>query len=133
MSQKSKRNVSNLQNETSFGEDYDMERERLPSSLASTFVGDLNSLDLLSQEYESFMMTDNEDDPTEVAKPPPNAESNVKPSDAAPSHDSGAEPLSNAKVSSFSVLSKSANDRKNKKAVYEFVLPNNNVKSGDIT
>ncbi|RIA87447.1 hypothetical protein C1645_286795 [Glomus cerebriforme] len=120
MSQESKEDYSmfNRQDETSF-EDYDMERERLPSSLNSTFVGEMSTLGLLSsQENDLF------DDPKVTANQQP--PTNVKLSDATP-HVVG------SRVSSFSVLSKSTNDRKNKKAIYEFVVPNNKTKSGDTT
>jgi len=117
-------------------EDDDMERERLPSSVSSSFVGEMNSLDLLSQN-DPFIMTDNEGpihDPKEAKQPPSNTATDVKSNDAGPSRAVGAGPSSNAKVSSFSVLSlKSQNNRKNKKAVYEFVIPNNRVKSGGMT
>ncbi|EXX61016.1 Pol4p [Rhizophagus irregularis DAOM 197198w] len=137
MSQESKKDNStfNRHDEISFrDEDYNMERERVSSSLNSTFLGEMESLDILSsQEVNPFTMLDNvddEDDPKEeLAKQKPSkAENDVKSSDAAPRAVGAGLP---SKVSSFSVLSKSINDRK--KAVYEFVVPNNNVKSGDVT
>src|ERR1051325_7963888 len=112
MPRESKRDNSMFSRQPSFGdEDYDMEKERLPSSLSSSLMGEMNSLDLLSsQEIDLSTITDDEDDPKVAAKqPPPNAEDNVKSSDAAPSHAVGSGPSSNAtKVSSFSVLSKTA-------------------------
>lgn len=136
MSRESKKDDStfNRHDEISFREDYDMERERVPSSLNSTFLGEMESLDILSsQEVNPFTMlddADDEDDPNEeLAKQKPSkAENDVKSSDAAPRAVGAGLP---SKVSSFSVLSKSMNDRK--KTVYEFVVPNNNVKSGDVT
>jgi hypothetical protein len=136
MSRESKNDGSTSYRHDERDEDYDMERERVPSSLNSTFLGEMESLDILSsQEITPFALIDDvdddDDDPPkeELAKQKPSKEeNNVKSSDAAP-HAVGAG--FSSKVSSFSVLSKSMNDRK--KAVYEFVVPNNNVKSGDVT
>ncbi|CAG8557599.1 2599_t:CDS:10 [Funneliformis mosseae] len=101
-------------------EEYEMERENVPSSVSSSFVNEMTSLDLLSQESDALPISDNEEKVQEV---------NAKPVDGVPIV--GGPPST---ASKFSILSlKPQNIHKNKKAVYEIVIPNSSVKSGGKT